>query len=145
MSCDESRAQQHEERLPLLAWQELSQWEAVTTQPMKNQPGKNPANERQLSQWKPSCFRLLIPPRDPLFTISLQFPFLLSKGVISIFAGDLHTAHHVQTLNCNFCWSQINPPPTPLFFPGEIIGSLFVLGQHCSELNQRVFSFLIGG
>ena len=41
------------------AWQEPSQWETVTTQPMKNQPGKTPANERQLqlSQWKTSLAR----------------------------------------------------------------------------------------
>ena len=72
------------------AWQEPRQWE--TTQPMKFLQG---------------TLCLLQP---------FQFPFLLSEGVISILAGDLHVAHHVQTLNCSFCWSQINSPPHPFFF-----------------------------
>ena len=33
---DYSRAQQEKERLPLLAWQELSQWETITTQLRKS-------------------------------------------------------------------------------------------------------------
>ena len=33
---EDSRAQQEEERLPLSVWQELSQWETVTTKSMKS-------------------------------------------------------------------------------------------------------------
>lgn len=36
MPYEDSRTQQEEERLPLLAWQELSQEEIVTSQPMKS-------------------------------------------------------------------------------------------------------------
>ena len=38
---DNSRAQQEEERLPLLSWQGLSQRETVTTQPMESHGPSN--------------------------------------------------------------------------------------------------------
>ena len=40
VSYEDSRAQQEEERLPLSVWQELGQWETVTTQSMKSHYSK---------------------------------------------------------------------------------------------------------
>ena len=99
MLCD-SRAQQEEERRPSLAWPELSQWEAVKTQPMKS--------HRLLAYSSPSTF---------LFPSIKEF----SSPWCTVLA---HGSLCLQTSDCN----SLLIPSKPIF-AGEKPGSLFVSGQ----------------
>ena len=85
MTYEDSRTQQEEERLPLLAWQELSQGETVTSQPMKSL----------------ELFVYSSPPNS--FLPSLRV-------LLSIFAEDLYMAcHGCRPQTAIICLSQINP------------------------------------
>ena len=83
MPCADNRAQQGKERLPLLDWQELSQRETVTTQPIKSHYTSN----SQFFEWV-LCLQQLAQLPPPVY--ERVSPFLA--------AWDLHMACHCCTL-----------------------------------------------
>ena len=111
------------------AWQEPSQWKAVTTQPMKA-----------------FVLQTLNSSKGP-FVYSSPANFLcssLKELSLKEFCWGFACGSPCANTELQFLLIPNKPSP-PLFFPGGKIGSLFVLGQHFSELNQRVFFFFNRG
>ena len=108
MSCDDSRAQQEEERLLF--------------------PGKDLANEKP---WTLFCFVLFC--FVLFFTISLPTSFrpLKKHSPYPAVGGLVQGSPWLQTLNCNFLLI-LNKP----IFAEEISGSLFVSGQQRLHLKH---------